>query len=374
VTDSSGNVVRDYVNGSWQWWRGYVYQGSQLLAVHQDGVFWVHEDPVTKSKRVTDANGNVVSTLEPDPWGAYTNRYSNGSFQPREFTSYERDGNRSDEAMFRRYNRWHSRFDQPDPYDGSYETTNPQSFNRYAYVQGDPVNLVDPSGLCTFNINISGLSGQALTDMQNEITRIFNTGGQNVVFGQQGQANGGSMNVAVVSQYTGQFAANVSSQGLSPANPGILGVTPPGGASQVNQTNIGSGTFSYSSRRASLGTMIGRITSHEVIEHGFLNIRQEGVMADDITFGRYTPTQLSSPTNSLAFSISSWTAARLNQLCPPPPPQVAPAAKIGRGIGGAGREILPIFRGGGFSGWTSLDFLYIMFGLNRPPARQNRRY
>jgi hypothetical protein len=49
--------------------------------------------------------------------------------------------------MFRRYNRWHSRFDQPDPYDGSYALGNPQSFNRYAYVNGDPVNFVDPSGL-----------------------------------------------------------------------------------------------------------------------------------------------------------------------------------------------------------------------------------
>jgi len=49
--------------------------------------------------------------------------------------------------MFRRYNRWHSRFDQPDPYDGSYSLTDPQSFNRYAYVQNDPVNSVDPTGL-----------------------------------------------------------------------------------------------------------------------------------------------------------------------------------------------------------------------------------
>jgi len=49
--------------------------------------------------------------------------------------------------MHRRYNRWHSRFDQPDPYGGSYDITNPQSFNRYSYVLNDPVNFVDPSGL-----------------------------------------------------------------------------------------------------------------------------------------------------------------------------------------------------------------------------------
>jgi RHS repeat-associated protein len=54
---------------------------------------------------------------------------------------------RSNEAMFRRYNRWHSRFDQPDPYNGSYDLTDPQSFNRYAYVGNDPVNFVDPSAL-----------------------------------------------------------------------------------------------------------------------------------------------------------------------------------------------------------------------------------
>lgn len=89
----------------------------------------------------------MVSTVELDPWGADTSRSSNAAFQPRKYTSYDRDGNASDEAMFRRYNRWHSRFDQPDPYDGSYDLTNPQSFNRYAYTQNDPVNFVDPSGL-----------------------------------------------------------------------------------------------------------------------------------------------------------------------------------------------------------------------------------
>jgi RHS repeat-associated protein len=141
-----GQVVAE-MSSSGAWQRGYVYLGSQLLGIQQSGVYWVHQDPLVKSKRVTNSSGNVVSTLEFDPWGGNTSRNNNDVFQPHRFTNYERDLNASDEAMFRRYNRWWSRFDQPDPYGGSYDFTNPQSFNRYAYVQNDPVNYIDPLGL-----------------------------------------------------------------------------------------------------------------------------------------------------------------------------------------------------------------------------------
>jgi RHS repeat-associated protein len=142
-----GQVVAE-INGSGTWVRGYVYLNGELLAVQQSGsVSWVHQDPLIKSKRITDGSGNVVSTIELDEWGANTSKSINLYFQPRRFGTYEQDQSGSDEAMFRRYNRWWSRFDQPDPYDGSYSLTNPQSFNRYAYVQNDPVNLTDPTGL-----------------------------------------------------------------------------------------------------------------------------------------------------------------------------------------------------------------------------------
>ncbi|HEX6717902.1 MAG TPA: RHS repeat-associated core domain-containing protein, partial [Pyrinomonadaceae bacterium] len=141
-----GQVVAEIRNGGMN--RGYVYLGGQLLAVQSgSAVWWMHEDPVAKSKRVTNSSGDVVNTIELDPWGGDTLRSSTVAFQPRKFTTYERDGNLSDEGMFRRYNRWWSRFDQPDPSDGSYDFTDPQSFNRYSYVQNDPVNFVDPSGL-----------------------------------------------------------------------------------------------------------------------------------------------------------------------------------------------------------------------------------
>jgi RHS repeat-associated protein len=133
--------------GTWSWTRGYVYLGGEVLAVQQSGVYWMHQDPVAKSKRVTNGSGTVVSTIELDPWGGETNRSSSEAFQPRKFTTYEQDSIGSHDAMNRRYNRWWARFEQPDPYGGSYNLTDPQSFNRYNYVQNDPVNFVDPTGL-----------------------------------------------------------------------------------------------------------------------------------------------------------------------------------------------------------------------------------
>jgi RHS repeat-associated protein len=147
-----GQVLGECNNSLGGWQRGYVYAGGAPIAIQQNGVFFVHEDPVTKSKRVTAAtDGSVQSTVELDPWGADTSHSSNSTFQPHKFTTYERDSNGSDEAMFRRYNRWHSRLDQPDPYGGSYNLSDPQSLNRYAYVKNDPVNFTDPTGL-TWNL------------------------------------------------------------------------------------------------------------------------------------------------------------------------------------------------------------------------------
>jgi hypothetical protein len=117
-----GQVIAEISPGG-TWKRGYVYAGSELLALQDSGVYWTHQDPVTKSQRVTNSAGTVTSAIELDPWGGETGRSSNQAFQPHRFTTYERDGNQSDEAMYRRYNRWWSRFDQPDPYDGSYDPT-----------------------------------------------------------------------------------------------------------------------------------------------------------------------------------------------------------------------------------------------------------
>jgi hypothetical protein len=88
-----------------------------------------------KAKRITNSAGVITSTVEVDPFGGETNRSVSSAFQPRKFTNYTRDSDLSDDAMHRSYSFTLSRFQQPDPYDGSYSLTDPQSFNRYSYVQ-----------------------------------------------------------------------------------------------------------------------------------------------------------------------------------------------------------------------------------------------
>src|SRR5438105_6426425 len=118
-----------------------------MLAIQQNGVSWIHQDPITKSQRITASNGTVTATIDLDPWGGETSVSANQSFQPHRFTTYERDMEGADEAMMRRYSGGWMRFYQPDPADESNDLTDPQSFNRYAYTQNDPVNFVDPTGL-----------------------------------------------------------------------------------------------------------------------------------------------------------------------------------------------------------------------------------
>ncbi len=53
----------------------------------------------------------------------------------------------TDYAVFRNHSYSMGRFNRPDPDDGSYDQTDPQSMNRYSYVLNKPLSFVDPIGL-----------------------------------------------------------------------------------------------------------------------------------------------------------------------------------------------------------------------------------
>jgi RHS repeat-associated protein len=66
------------------------------------------------------------------------------------YAGLDRDAESGTEhAQFRNYASAQGRWLAPDPYMGSYDLTNPQSMNRYAYALNNPTSLIDPSGLDT---------------------------------------------------------------------------------------------------------------------------------------------------------------------------------------------------------------------------------
>ncbi len=83
-----------------------------------------------------------------------------GSYRSSSYSYGQTDANRQkyglterddatglDHTWWRKLESFSGRWTSPDPYARSMRVANPQSFNRYAYVQNDPVNFVDPSGL-----------------------------------------------------------------------------------------------------------------------------------------------------------------------------------------------------------------------------------
>lgn len=55
-------------------------------------------------------------------------------------------------TLWREYDALSGRWTAPDPYGGSMTVADPQSFNRYTYVNNNPVNSVDPLGLALMDI------------------------------------------------------------------------------------------------------------------------------------------------------------------------------------------------------------------------------
>jgi RHS repeat-associated protein len=87
--------------------------------------------------------------LKPQDWQATPEA-------TEKFATYYRDATGLDYAWNRYYTAAWSRFMQADPSLTPEALKNPQGWNRYAYVAGDPVNYYDPAGMdpCSGNYGV----------------------------------------------------------------------------------------------------------------------------------------------------------------------------------------------------------------------------
>lgn len=100
------------------------------------------------TKLVTNNQANTSFEQSILPFGTSLDAETSGITNQR-FTSYDRNSaTGSDYAVNRSYSSAQSRFTQVDPIGmNSASIGNPQSNNLYAYVQNNPVDFTDPSGL-----------------------------------------------------------------------------------------------------------------------------------------------------------------------------------------------------------------------------------
>jgi RHS repeat-associated protein len=156
VYDAAGKLVAEY---------------STIVASSQDAkVAYLTNDHLGSPRINTDLDGDVISRHDYHPFGeeiATSQRTTGLGYTAdtirKQFTGYERDNELDlDFAQARVYAFSLGRFVSPDPLLSSGRVENPQTWNRYPYVLGNPMRFVDPSGLYEWDESAGG----ELTDEQ----------------------------------------------------------------------------------------------------------------------------------------------------------------------------------------------------------------
>jgi RHS repeat-associated protein len=150
-TDGSGSTT----NASYS---EYIFFAERRVAQSNPSsgnVYYYFVDQLSSTRVVTTAAGTPCYEVDYLPYGTENTPagFTNTCSSRYRFTGYERDletaagtsaGN--DYAFARYYNSRLGRFMSADPLNG--QAADPQTLNHYSYVRDNPINLVDPSGMC----------------------------------------------------------------------------------------------------------------------------------------------------------------------------------------------------------------------------------
>jgi RHS repeat-associated protein len=149
VYDASGKLVAEYGQAP-------IHQNA-MISDDGGGTHYVFSDQQGSTRVVMDSQAIVAERHDYQPFGGeiYSDigmrgnqGYGAGDGVRQKYAGMEKDeASGMSHTLWRKYDSISGRWTSPDPYGGSMSVSDPQSFNRYTYVQNDPVNLVDPSGL-----------------------------------------------------------------------------------------------------------------------------------------------------------------------------------------------------------------------------------
>jgi RHS repeat-associated protein/uncharacterized repeat protein (TIGR01451 family) len=144
ATDAHGNEGSAEDQAGIPGVRKYYYHGGQRVAMRSwDEVYYLHGDHLGSTTLTTDGSGAVVARQLYHPYGTLRYEYGEG-MTDFGFTGQRRDGTGLIYMHARYYDPYLNRFVSADaivPNPGS-----PQAWNRYSYVENNPVRHTDASG------------------------------------------------------------------------------------------------------------------------------------------------------------------------------------------------------------------------------------
>ncbi|HEX8844615.1 MAG TPA: RHS repeat-associated core domain-containing protein, partial [Pyrinomonadaceae bacterium] len=160
VYDGAGQRVATIANGVMS---VMVYDaGGKLVAEYGQaaagagGTQYVFSDHQGSTRVVMNSTG-IISRQDYQPFGEELSavglrstdpHYAGANSARQKYAGMEKDeATGMAHTLWRKYDGISGRWTSPDPYGGSMTVGDPQSFNRYSYVNNDPVNLTDPLGL-----------------------------------------------------------------------------------------------------------------------------------------------------------------------------------------------------------------------------------
>jgi RHS repeat-associated protein len=161
VYDALGNRVATKVNDVWQF---VIYDAfGKLVAEYGTqgeglgGVSYVLQDWQGSVRASVNANGFIQARFDFTAFGeevslgvglrSLEQGYTGDATTKQGYGLTEKDSSGLNHAGWRKNENRAGRWTSPDPYNGSMKIGNPQSFNKYSYVESQPTNFVDPSGL-----------------------------------------------------------------------------------------------------------------------------------------------------------------------------------------------------------------------------------
>lgn len=139
--------------------RGQYYWGGKPVAFYTTAsagaaaAHFQHQDWQGTERMRTAYNATVEGSFTSLPFG--DSQATSGADQDQyHYATLDHDTETdTDHADARQYSDTQGRWLSPDSYAGSYDTANPQSFNRYTYVLNNPLSSIDPTGQDCTNID-----------------------------------------------------------------------------------------------------------------------------------------------------------------------------------------------------------------------------